>query len=245
MDVLKVAIADDEPLARERLARMLADSNCEVVQEFVSGTSLLAWLREGHKLDALFLDIQMPGPSGLEVLAELTDAPPTIFVTAFSEHALKAFELEALDYLLKPVFPDRLQKSLARLRAKQVGRPNFQGLRALVTPPERVPLRAGDGHVFMDFKRISHFEVVDNEVFAWSAGKRHPTEWKALKEVEEALPDARMLRIQRHLLLRPEAVLAMKSLWGGRASVRVAEGVDLEVSRSSAPRLRALLGLDR
>jgi two-component system LytT family response regulator/two-component system response regulator AlgR len=240
---MRVVLADDEPLARERLARQLTDAGCEVAAEFRNGVDLLAWFRSGQSCDAVFLDIQMPGLNGLEVLGELRGGPPTVFVTAFSDHAVRAFDLAAVDYLLKPVFPDRLEQSLARLRAHQVKTLDKVDLRQLVRAPERVPVRAGVGHAFLDLKRITHFEVENNEVFAWSTGKRLPTEWNALKDVEEALPDSGMVRIQRHLLLRPEAVLALKPLMGGRASVRVGDGLDLEVSRTATPVLKAILGL--
>ncbi len=244
MGGLKVAIAEDEPLARERLSRMLREMGCEVVGEFRSGSSLLQWMRKGNVPDALFLDIQMPGLSGLEVFAEMEQAPPTIFVTAFSEHAVRAFELAAVDYILKPVYEDRLQKSLERLRAHRVPKLNEVDLKPLTSGPERVPVRAGEGFVFLDLRRISHFEVIDNEVFAFSAGKRFQTEWCALKEVEEAFPASGMCRIQRHLLLRPEAVLGFRPILGGRASVRVSEGQDLEVSRTATRELKGRLGID-
>lgn len=246
MKTLKVAFAEDEPLARERLARMLAEGGCEVAGAFRNGLELLEWLRAGNRPDALFLDIQMPGLSGLELLAEVPDAPPTVFVTAFSEHAVRAFELAAVDYLVKPVFEDRLQKCLERLGQRLVPALEPAQARSLgISVTERFPVKAGEGHVFLEFRRVSHFEVVENVVSAWSGGRSFRTAWTALREVEEAFPAAELVRIQRHLLLRPQAVLGWKSLLGGRASVRVAEGQDLEVSRNSAPRLRKLLGLDR
>lgn len=239
---MRVVLADDEPLARERLSRQLADAGHEVLKEFRNGVELLQWHREGHTCDALFLDIQMPGLNGLEVLAELRPGPPTVFVTAFSEHAVRAFELAAVDYLLKPVFPDRLEESLKRLSNRQVPTLEHLDLK-LLKPPERIPVQAGAGHAFLELRRVSHFEVEDREVFAWSGGKRYRTDWHSLQEVEEAFPSAGLLRIQRHLLLRPEAVLALKPLLGGRASVRVADGVDLDVSRTATPQLKAILGL--
>ncbi len=240
---MRVVLADDEPLARERLARQLKDAGCEVLAEFRNGVELLAWMRAGNACDALFLDIQMPGLNGLEVLGELSPGPPTVFVTAFSEHAVRAFDLAAVDYLLKPVFPERLEQSLRRLQAHQVRTLEQHDLKQLLRAPERIPVQAGAGHAFLELRRVSHFEVEDREVWAWSQGKRFRTEWRTLQEVEEALPQAGFLRIQRHLLLRPEAVLAMKPLLGGRTSVRVAEGVDLEVSRTATPQLKAILGL--
>lgn len=104
-------------------------------------------------------------------------------------------------------------------------------------------MKAGEGHVFLDLKRTTHFEVEEEVVWAWAGGSRHRTSWTTLAEVEGAFPGAGLLRIQRHLLLRPEAVLGLRPLEGGRASVRVAEGLDLEVSRSVTPRIKELLGL--
>ncbi|GLH69920.1 DNA-binding response regulator [Geothrix rubra] len=241
MRPLRVALADDEPLARTRLARLLREAGCEVKAELADGPSVLAWLKGAPDLDALFLDIQMPGATGLEVAVELADCrtcPPVVFVTAYSEHAVRAFEAAAADYILKPVSAERLAKCLARL-----GEGGPRRSEAVGPLPQRFPVKAGEGHVFLDLKRTSHFEVETEVVWAWAAGSRHRTAWTTLAEVEAAFPGAGLLRIQRHLLLRPEAVLGLKPLEGGRASVRVGEGLDLEVSRSVTPRLKELLGL--
>jgi two-component system LytT family response regulator/two-component system response regulator AlgR len=251
MDSLRVALADDEPLARERLGRLLEEVGCTVCGSFANGEELLGWLRQGHKVDGIFLDIQMPGSSGLEVLAEIPDPPAAVFVTAFADHALRAFDVAAVDYLLKPVFKDRLLRSLDRIRAKRAGTSGGPAAPAvggtnpgLSAGQERFPVKAGEGHVFLEFRRVSHFEVEDNVVFAWAGGKRFRTSWAALIEVEQVYPTAGMIRIQRHLLLRPEAVLGLKSIPGGRLLARVGEGVDLEVSRGSTSKLRERLGLD-
>lgn len=250
MNTLRVVLADDEALARARLGRLLREAGCQVCAELADGPSLLAWLKEGHEVDALFLDIQMPGLTGLEVVAELADTrdyPPVVFVTAFSEHAVRAFEAQAMDYILKPIAADRLEKTLARLRQGTVRRYTANELRTFLPGPARFPVKAGDGHVFMDLKRTTHFEVEEEVVYAFvpSQGQlqRHRTDWTSLSEVEESFPGANLLRIQRHLLLRPEAVLGLRPIEGGRAAVRVAEGVDLEVSRSVTPRLKEMLGL--
>lgn len=250
MNPLRVALADDEPLARTRLTRLLKEAGCEVVAELPDGPSVLRWLEGGGSVDALFLDIQMPGISGLEVLAELQDShtcPPVVFVTAFAEHAVRAFEASAVDYLLKPVSAERLGKALARLQQGAVPQRTAGELKSMLSAAPRFPVKAGDGHVFLELKRTSHFEVEDEVVYAWApvGGKptRHRTDWTSLGEVEAAFPSAGLLRIQRHLLLRPEAILGLRPIEGGRAAVRVAEGLDLEVSRSVTPKLKDLLGL--
>lgn len=244
MKPLRVALADDEPLARSRLSRLLREAGCEVVGEFPDGASLLGFLREAGEVDALFLDIQMPGPSGLEVAVELPRALPVIFVTAFAEHAIKAFETAALDYILKPIGADRLNQTLQRLRERQVPLRTGADLHPhLPGAASRYPVRAGEGHVFLDLKRTTHFEVEEEVVWAWAGGQRHRTAWTTLAEVEQAFPTAGLLRVQRHLLLRPECVLGLRPLEGGRAAVRVGEGLELDVSRTATPRLKELLGL--
>ncbi len=250
MNPLRVILADDEPLARARLSRLLRESGCEVAAELSDGAALLNWLREGHEVDALFLDIQMPGFSGFEVMAELKDTekcPPVVFVTAFSEHAVRAFEAAATDYILKPISAERLEMTLARLRQGAVPRRSAGELKSLLPGQLRFPVKAGEGHVFLDLKRTTHFEVEEEIVYAYAPvqGKLQPhrTDWSSLAEVEEAFPNAGLVRIQRHILLRPEAILGLRPLEGGRAAVRVAEGTDLEVSRSVTPRLKELLGL--
>ncbi len=246
MTRLRVALADDEPLARSRLGRLLREAGCEVAAELPDGPSLLAFLQDHPRLDAIFLDIQMPGASGLELAAEMREMsrpPAVVFVTAFSEHAVRAFELEAADYVMKPVSAPRLAQTLARLRPQEAPSSPHGPRTAPAAHPARFPVKAGEGHVFLDLKRVSHFEVEDEVVFAWSGGQRHRTDWSSLGEVEAAFPESGLVRIQRHLLLRPEAVLGLKPIEGGRAAVRVGDGLDLEVSRSVTPRLKERLGL--
>ena len=239
MKPLRVALADDEPLARTRLSRLLREAGCEVVAELGDGPAVLDWLRHSPAVDALFLDIHMPGATGFEVMAELPERLPVIFVTAYAEHAVRAFEAAAVDYVLKPVSAERLAMSLARLRE----RPTPSAPHPPPTTPGRYPAKAGDGHVFLDLRRTTHFEVEDEVVWAWCGGTRFRTGWSTLAEVEQTFPAAGLLRIQRHLLLRPDAVLALRPLDGGRAVARVAEGLELETSRTATPKLKELLGL--
>jgi two-component system LytT family response regulator/two-component system response regulator AlgR len=244
MDALKIALVDDEVLARDRLARMLRESGCEVVGEFEGAKGLLAWMKDRPAVDALFLDIQMPGGTGMELLAEIQDPPPVVFVTAFSEHAIRAFEVAAVDYILKPVFEDRLEKTLARLRSGERPRPLEAAKPAApAAAPQRFTAKLGSERLFLDLRRVTHFELDDEIVWAWVGGKRFRAPWGSLAEVETAFPDSGMVRIQRHLLLRPQAVLSFRTLWGARGKVRVAEGTELEVSRSAWPKLRQVLGV--
>ena len=236
---LRVILADDEPMARARLTRLLEEEGCQVAGAFADGPGLLAHLHAHPDVDALFLDIEMPGPSGLEVVADLPFPVPVVFVTAFREHSLAAFDLSALDYLLKPVRAERLAQTLQRLRDGRIA--PVGGLRAS-TLPQRVVIRVGEGLVFSDFRKVTHFELGEEAVWAWIGGERFATQWQNLGEVEEAFPAEVLLRLQRHLLVRPECISGLRPLPGNRAMARVG-GQDLEVSRSTTAKLKAILGV--
>ncbi len=243
MDPLNVVIADDEPLALERLARLLGEAGCRLLASLEDGAGLLEWmaLNQDVPVDVLFLDIQMPGLTGLEALAELPHPPLTVFVTAHADYAIQAFEAAAVDYLLKPVYEDRLARTLQRVRERKVHRLTTAEWHAILPPLERVPVVAGFGTVLLDLKFVTHFEYTEERVWAHSLTKRHETTWATLREVEQAFPAAGMVRIQRNLLLRPEAVIGIKDLIGGRLEVRLAKRTKLIVSRAMAKVLRSRL----
>jgi DNA-binding LytR/AlgR family response regulator len=238
--VLRVVLADDEPMARARLARLLEEAGCEVAGAFDDGRALLDYLRGGAEVDALFLDIEMPGPSGLEVVAELPSPVPVVFVTAFREHSLAAFDLCAVDYLLKPVRAERLAHTLQRIREGRVS--PVGGDRTALSLPQRVVIRLGEGLLFLDFRKVTHFELEEETVWAWVGPERFATQWRGLGEVEEAFPGAVLLRLQRHLLVRPECITGLRPLSGNRSMARVGDQ-DLEVSRTATMRLKELLGV--
>lgn len=238
MKPLKVLVVDDEPLARERLSRLLQEAGCDLIGELGDGVALLDWLKAPQEVDVIFLDIQMPGLSGLEVLAEVPDGPPVVFVTAYSSYAVRAFELAAVDYLLKPVFEDRLGKCLQRLRDRLVRRLSPAELKVLVPAPVRFPIRVDDGEIYMELDHITHFELDSDHVWACRGPNRYLTRWATLAEVEQAFPDDGLLRIQRHLLLRPRMVKGIRPASVGRIKVMVAPKVELVVSRAMTPRTK-------
>jgi len=233
---LRVLVAEDEPFNRKRLTRLLREAGCEVVAELEDGPAVLGWLARGEAVDALFLDIQMPGLTGLDIAAELPRPIPVVFVTAYAEHAVKAFEQAATDYLLKPVTAERLAATLQRLRSRAK-----ESTPARPAGPFRFPVRAGEGLVLVDLAKTSHFLFEEDAVWAF-AGDRLRTTWRTLAEAEAAL-GGRVVRGHRHLLIRPEAVVGVKAGDSGRMRVRLAGGTELEVSRGAAPALKARLGL--
>ncbi len=237
---LRVLVAEDEPFNLRRLTRLLREAGCDVVAELEDGPSVLTWLARGEAVDVLFLDVQMPGLTGLDVVAELPRPFPVVFVTAYAEHAVRAFEQAATDYLLKPVTAERLATTLQRLRAKaESGLGRAAGMPPM--GPHRFPVKAGEGVVLVDLARTTHFLFENEAVWAF-AGERLRTTWKTLAEAEVAL-GTRVVRGHRHLLIRPEAIVGVRAGDSGRLRVRLTGGAELEVSRGAAPGLKARLGL--
>ncbi|MBK8792326.1 MAG: response regulator [Holophaga sp.] len=234
---LRVLVAEDEPYNRRRLVRLLGEAQCEVVAELEDGPAVLEWLEKGGDADVLFLDIQMPGLTGLDVAEDLPRPFPIVFVTAYAEHAIRAFEQAAVDYLLKPVTADRLEKTLQRLRT-----PQAHSEAPKPTGPLRYPVKAGEGLIFLDLAKTTHFTFEDGVVWA-HAGERFRTIWKSLSEAEIALAGRGLIRGHRHLLLRPEAIMGVRPGDSGRLLARIAGGAELEISRGAAPILKKCLGL--
>jgi len=239
---LKVVVVEDEALSRKRLIRLLQEAGCTVVNNFAEGKGAFDWLQQHQELDALFLDIHMPNLDGLAILKSLGGRIPTVLTTAFSEHAVEAFDTEAVDYLLKPITASRLERALQRIEERSQAQTHPAAAPQVAAGPLRYPIQAGEGILLVDLHKTTYFEV-ENEVVWAHAGGRLRTQWTSLNEVESAFPGSALLRIHRHLLVRPEAVLGIKPAPGGRAMVRLIGGEEIEASRGGAPRLRERLGL--
>jgi len=241
MRPLRVALAEDEPANLRRLVRLLTDCGCEILAAFGNGLELEEWLAAGPAVDALFLDVQMPELDGLSLRASIRPELPVVFVTAHAEHAVDAFTLDAVDFLLKPVTTERLVKSLARIRRSlaQQGDPGHEAPEAA-----RYPVTSEGELVFLELSRTDYFEVAAQGVWACAEGLRHRTRWHSLGEVEASFPEAGLVRIHRHLLIRPGAVRSLRSSGGGnRVLVRMASGAELEASRGATLKLKTRLGL--
>ena len=238
--MLQVVIADDEPLALTRLARCLEQSDCKVVAQFQDGAALVAWLQEHPFPDALFVDVKMPGATGLEILAEYQGRLPIVLVTSGSEFAVPAFDFSATDFLLKPVTLERLQKALDRIR----GTVDLHAQAKPVAAVTKIPVIAGKGMVLLDVAKISHFELEDGLVWTYAQGNRFQTKWRSLAQVEAALPRIPLVRLNRSIMVRPEAVRGLRVLNYGRRMILLGDGREYAASRRGSQALESALGLD-
>ena len=243
MSPVRVLIADDEPIARAGLRHALArESWLEIVGEAADGPATLAAVLT-LRPDLLLLDIHMPGFSGLELLRRLpVDGQPLVlFTTAHAEHAIGAFELGALDYLLKPFGPERLQASLARVRAA-LGEPCAPALARWAEvqgpgPIQRLFLRQGLSIVPVAVADIASQEAEGDYVALQIGSQRHLLHL-ALSRLEARLDPQRFVRIHRGCLVNLDQVLRFRRLPSGQLEAEMRDGRRLGVSRSQSQALR-------
>ncbi|MEM6783252.1 MAG: LytTR family transcriptional regulator DNA-binding domain-containing protein [Bacteroidota bacterium] len=246
--MLRAVLVDDEPLARTRMRMLLAEaaSEVEVVGEAGSGREAVPLIHEA-KPDVLFLDIQMPVLDGFDVLDLLAPPRPhVVFVTAYDEFALRAFEVHALDYLTKPVRAERLARSLARVAAMvAAGTPDaaldgFQATRA-TAPLRRLTLRAGRSLRVAEVGEVLAFEARAKLVFARHAGRDYPVDF-TIQELETRLPAERFVRVHRAVVVNVEAMRELVPWFSGTYRLRLKDGTELPVSRRRVRALKTRLG---
>lgn len=250
---LRAVIADDEPLGRSRLRSLLAkEPDVDVVAECADGDAAVAAVRE-HRPDALFLDVQMPGRDGFGVLEALAGdpMPQVIFVTAYDQHALRAFEARALDYLLKPFKQARFQETLARVRERLAARPRpdadlAQRLQALLaearpatpapTPPpaahpvlHRLAVKVNERTLFVRVPDIDYLESAGNYVVL-HCGKDHHVIRETMATLEGQLPPD-FLRISRSLIVNLDRVRELQAMAAGEHVVLLRDGRKLPMTR--------------
>ena len=231
---MRVLIVDDEPLARLRLAALLGEcEGAELAGSVGDGEAALAALTDVQP-DLLLLDINMPGLDGLALAARLAGRarPQVVFCTAYENHALHAFELEAVDYLLKPVRLERLREALQRARKRLAEAPR--------TATAWLHARVRDEQVRVALDEVICLLAEEKYVCVRHAGGELLID-ESLRQLEEAYPD-QLIRLHRNCLVPPARLLGLKSLPDGRVLARLA-GTDFspEVSRRNLPALRKLL----
>lgn len=243
--MMRVLVADDEAPARGKLQRWLSEQpDVEVVAESADGLRAAEAI-ERLKPDVVFLDIQMPGLSGLEVAAQLEQetAPLIVFVTAFDEHAIKAFELNAIDYLLKPYDKDRLLKTLSRLRARPDGsaRVAVTTARAQTQSHDRLLVPVGETLQLIDSTTVEWLEASDNYVHVHTNARSYILR-RTLQDLLEQLGDRQFARIHKSAAVNIAAVKAFTPLFKGDYEVQLRNGKVLRLSRRFKDQLFGRMG---
>jgi two-component system, LytTR family, response regulator len=234
---MKAIIIDDEPPARRELRRLLADFPwIEIVGE-AGNIAQAAAVIEALSPALVFLDIQMPGGSGFDLLARLEHLPQVIFTTAHDEHAVRAFEVNALDYLLKPIDPARLAAALARVGGANTARPP-QPDAAL----EQLFVRDGARCWFVPLREVRLLTSEGNYVrLSW--GKTQPLLGRALATLEQRLDPNRFFRANRRQIINLDFIENVELGVNGRLHVQLREGPEVEISRRQARLFKTQKGI--
>jgi two-component system LytT family response regulator len=244
--MIRVLIVDDEAPARDKLRRWLAEQpDIALAGESADGLAAAAAISKLQP-DVVFLDIQMPGLSGLEVAAQLEAAgsPVLVFVTAFDEHAIKAFDLNAIDYLLKPYDKDRLQKSLARIRERRgasAAATAIHTARAQTGASERLLVPQGEDLQLIDATAIHWLEADDNYVHVHTAQARFILR-RTLTDLLAQLGDRRFVRIHKSIAVNIAEIKTLSPLFKGDHEVTLRGGAVLRLSRRYKEGLFAHMG---
>ena len=235
-----VLIVDDEALARERIRTLLLrDAEIEIADECSSGDAAVTAIRR-HRPDLLFLDVQMPRLDGFGVLEQIGTAklPTTIFVTAFDQYAIRAFDAMALDYLLKPFTGERFHKALNRAKAQvrqdRAGsfRRQLHGLLDNLSQPyiQRLVIKAAGRITFLNVGEIHWIEAQGNYACLHTGGESHLLR-RSLKKLSEQLDPAAFLRIHRSTIVNIDQIKDLQPLFHGEYAVTLKDGTRLTSSR--------------
>jgi two-component system LytT family response regulator len=258
--MLRAYLVDDEPLAIERLERLLKSAaNLCIVGNATDPAEALAFLNR-ESIDVLFLDIQMPGMNGFELLSRLDKQPFVIFTTAYDEYALKAFEVNSIDYLMKPIEPEQLARALKKLeRLHPSAKTDWQQnpelpvlLKQLAASlrgekvdfPRRIASRVGERISFLDLDAVTHFEAHDKLTYAIVNGHRHCVD-QSIAELELRLDPARFVRVHRSALVNADWIHEVNTWFAGKVVVclKDPQRTQIPVARDRVRTLKARLGV--
>jgi two-component system LytT family response regulator len=244
--MIKAIIIDDERLARNELRKLLVDfPEIEVVAEGANANEGLEKI-ESINPDLVFLDIQMPGKTGFDMLAELDKAPHIIFTTAYDEYALKAFEVNALDYLLKPVEPRRLADAIQKLHIQeekeQSGTQDAAVNRDMLHEDDQVFVKDGERCWFVKLSEIRLFESVGNYAKVFF-GPNKPLILKSLNALEERLDEKTFFRANRKHIVNLRLIDKIEPYFNGGLLLEMKGGEKIEVSRRQTVKFKEMMSL--
>ena len=245
--MLRTLIVDDERLARNELRRLLAEHDAiEVVGEAANADEAEEAIGD-LKPDLMFLDVQMPGASGFDLLERLDAVPFVVFATAYDEYALRAFDVSALDYLVKPIEPDRLAEAVERVRerAQQVDPqgavPNEEPVPTL-TGDDQVFVKDSDRYWFVRLKNVRLFESEGNYTRLYFRQNR-PLIYRSLSYLEERLDPSQFFRASRQHIINLEWVEDLEPWFSGKIIAKLKDGQEVEMSRRRSKEFRERMKL--
>lgn len=244
--MIRAIIIDDERLARNELKKLLMDfPEIEVISEAANASEGVEQI-ENLNPELIFLDIQMPGKTGFDMLGDLDKTPHVIFTTAYDEYALKAFEVNALDYLVKPVEPKRLADAIQKLHLQDEREPNqMQGLninRSILSEQDQVFVKDGERCWFVKLSDIRLFESVGNYAKVYF-GPNKPLILKSLNALEERLDEKTFFRANRKHIVNLRLIDKVEPYFNGGLLLEMKGGEKIEVSRRQTVKFKEMMSL--
>lgn len=237
---MKAIIIDDERLARQELKNLLAPyKEVEIIAECADAIQAKEKINE-LKPDIIFCDIQMPGKSGLELVEEISATVDVVFVTAYDEHAIKAFELNAFDYLLKPVQSDRLAETIKKLAIKESA--TKMDNNSPLSEKDMVFIKDGDKCWFVKLSDIRLFESEGNYVRVYFDTFR-PLILRSLNSLETRLNEKQFFRASRKHIINLSYVAGIETWFNGGLNAKLKDGKEIEISRRQAVKLKDMMSL--
>jgi len=244
----RTIIVEDEQLARQRLKRLLANyAEIEIIAEAENGAQGLTLINK-HQPDLVFLDIEMPILNGFEMLAKLNEnQPKVVFTTAYDQYAIKAFEEGSIDYLLKPIELERLEKTIMKLKQTNLAKPAIQIEDLLQqikgkTVSKTLTVKLGDRILLIKFEDIINIQAEDKYVFLYTSdGKKHLTDY-TLSTLEAKLPED-FLRIHRSDIINTAHISEIRRGFNGSLIFVMSNGEKISSSRSNSESLRSLFDI--
>jgi two-component system LytT family response regulator len=244
---MKAILIDDERLARTELRKLLQDyPEIEIVEEASNAEEGLQKV-ENHNPDLIFLDIQMPGKTGFDMLSELDHAPQVIFTTAYDEYALKAFEVNALDYLLKPIEPRRLADAIEKLKKLENGNSATTQYHpvennSILGESDQVFVKDGERCWFVKLGEVRLFESVGNYAKVFF-GTNKPLILKSLNALEERLDEKVFFRANRKHIVNLRMIEKIEPYFNGGLLLDLKGGEKIEVSRRQTVKFKEMMSL--
>jgi len=240
---MRTLVIDDERLARKELISLLeAHTEIEVIGECSNAEEGIEMIREKQP-DLIFLDIQMPGKNGFEMLEELVTVPKVIFVTAFDEYAIKAFQVNALDYVLKPIEPERLSSAIHKLSEEPPGSAaDVVQNEDVLDSEDQIFLKDGDKCWFVTLKDVRMFISEGNYVRVMFDDQK-PLVLRSLNNLEKRLDEREFFRANRKYIINLKWVEKIETWFNGGLMVMIKGGEQVEVSRRQSSKFKELLSL--
>ena len=244
---MKAIIIDDERLARKELNLLLEkhSDKVEIIDEAQNAKEGIEAIKK-HQPDLIFLDIQMPEMDGFEMLKRLEEIPKVIFVTAYDEHAIEAFKINAVDYLLKPVDPERLSEAIEKLESNKEEEfvSNLASNRKdrKLTVDDRVFIKDGEKCYYPKLADVRYFESQGNYVKVYF-NNDHPMILRSLNALEERLDGEDFFRANRKYIINLNWVQRIENWFNGGLKVFISEEESIDISRRQAIRFKDIMSI--